>query len=221
MSRGSDTVVPEQAVGVTPLRDAFGRVIDYLRISVTDRCNLRCVYCMPLSLPDVAERSDLLTAEEIETTVLAATRLGFRKFRLTGGEPTVRPDILDIVRRIASVPGVADLSMTTNAVRLAELAAPLRDAGLRRVNVHVDTLDAETLPHIMRLGSLDRIQAGIEAAESVECTVLIHPGLGGIAINDGIAGGALLDERSHLVRAIEGAETIQCSVLQETDASVG
>jgi cyclic pyranopterin phosphate synthase len=155
---------------VEPLHDAFGRVIDYLRISVTDRCNLRCVYCMPLAMPDLAEGSELLTAEEIETTVRAAVALGFRKFRLTGGEPTVRPDIVEIVLRCSRVFGVDDLSMTTNAVRLAELAQPLADAGLDRVNVHVDTLDDATLPQIMRLGSLERIRAGITAAEEAGLT---------------------------------------------------
>lgn len=162
--------LPDAGVRPEAQRDAYGRVIDYLRISVTDRCNFRCVYCMPLSLPDLAEGAEILTADEIETTVRAAVSLGFRKFRLTGGEPTVRPDIVDVVRRVAAVPGVADLAMTTNAVRLVDLAEPLRDAGLHRVNVHVDSLNAETLPRMMRLGSLDRILAGIEAAEATGLT---------------------------------------------------
>lgn len=146
--------------------DQFGRTIDYLRISLTDRCNLRCVYCMPLSKADVPESPETLTAAEIEDVVRAAVDAGFRKFRLTGGEPTLRRDVVDIVRRVASVPGVADVAMTTNAVRMPELAAPLRDAGLRRVNVHLDTLSAKTLPTLMRLGSADRIWRGILAAEA-------------------------------------------------------
>ncbi|MCG3135552.1 MAG: GTP 3',8-cyclase [Planctomycetes bacterium] len=146
--------------------DAYGRVIDYLRISVTDRCNLRCVYCMPLSKADLPESPETLTAEEIEAVVRAAVDAGFRKFRLTGGEPTLRRDIVDIVRRVASVPGVADVAMTTNAVRMPELAGPLRDAGLRRVNVHLDTLSVKTLPTLMRLGSAERIWQGILAAEA-------------------------------------------------------
>jgi cyclic pyranopterin phosphate synthase len=160
----------EVAHDVDRPRDAFGRVIDYLRISVTDRCNLRCVYCMPLSKLDLPERPETLTAAEIEDVVRAAASIGFRKFRLTGGEPTLRSDIVDIVRRVASVPGVEDVSMTTNAVRLVDLATPLRDAGLRRVNVHLDTLSAKTLPRVMRLGSLDAIWNGILAAESAGLT---------------------------------------------------
>lgn len=155
---------------VAPPVDRFGRVIDYLRISVTDRCNLRCVYCMPLSQPDLAESSRILTADELEAVVRAATAIGFRKFRLTGGEPTLRSDIVDIVRRMAAVPGVEDLAMTTNAIRLPEMAADLARAGLRRVNVHVDSLSPDTLPKVMRLGSVDRILRGIEAAEAAGLT---------------------------------------------------
>jgi cyclic pyranopterin phosphate synthase len=151
-------------------RDRFGRVIDYLRISVTDRCNLRCVYCMPLEHPDLAEGSHLLTADEIEMVVRCATAIGFRKFRLTGGEPTLRSDIVEICRRISATPGVADLAMTTNGIRMPELATELRDAGLRRVNVHVDSLSAVTLPRVMRLGSVEKIIAGIEAAEAAGLT---------------------------------------------------
>src|SRR4029453_9507432 len=98
------------------LRDRFGRQIDYLRISVIDHCNLRCVYCMPLRGLTFVPSPELLTAEEIELVARAAVSLGFRKFRLTGGEPTLRPDIVDIVRRVASVDGVADVAMTSNGV---------------------------------------------------------------------------------------------------------
>jgi cyclic pyranopterin phosphate synthase len=147
-------------------RDGFGREIDYLRISLTDHCNLRCVYCMPLSglqfVPSVA----LLTAAEIETVARAAVAVGFRKFRLTGGEPTLRSDLLEIVERLAALPGVRDLAMTTNGVRLPVLAGPLVRAGLRRVNVHLDSLDPERLARIMRWGTLKQIWAGIEAAEA-------------------------------------------------------
>lgn len=159
--RAATTLSPGRAGPV----DAFGRVIDYLRISVTDRCNLRCVYCMPLSRADAADGPEILTAAEIETVVRCAVDVGFRKFRLTGGEPTVRRDIVDIVRRAASVDGVDDLAMTTNAVRMPDLARPLRDAGLRRVNVHLDSLSAQTLPRIMRLGEAGRIADGIRACE--------------------------------------------------------
>ncbi len=146
-------------------RDRFGRDINYLRISLIDHCNLRCVYCMPLRGLTFVPAPELLTAGEIETVVRAAVGLGFRKFRLTGGEPTLRPDIVEITRRIAAVPGVLDLAMTTNAILLPRLARPLAEAGLRRVNVHVDTLDPERLKKIMRFGSLPEIEAGIAAAE--------------------------------------------------------
>jgi cyclic pyranopterin phosphate synthase len=146
-------------------KDVFGRDIDYLRISVIDHCNLRCVYCMPLRGLSFVPSAELLTAAEIEQVARAAVSIGFRKFRLTGGEPTLRPDLVEIVERIASVPGVLDVAMTTNAILLPRLARPLRAAGLRRVNVHVDTLDAEHLKRLMRFGTLADIEAGIAAAE--------------------------------------------------------
>ena len=147
-------------------RDRFGREINYLRISVIDHCNLRCVYCMPLRGLTFIPSPELLTAAEIETVTRAAVACGFRKFRLTGGEPTLRPDIVEITRRIAGVPGVSDLSMTTNAILLPRLARPLAEAGLRRLNIHVDTLHPERLKKIMRFGSIEEIEAGIAAAES-------------------------------------------------------
>jgi len=147
-------------------RDRFGREINYLRISVIDHCNLRCVYCMPLRGLSFVPSPELLTAEEIETVAQAAVQVGFHKFRLTGGEPTLRQDIVEIVRRIAATPGVEDVAMTTNAVLLPRLAAPLAEAGLRRLNIHVDTFHPERLKKIMRFGSIDEIEAGIAAAEA-------------------------------------------------------
>lgn len=147
-------------------RDRFGREIDYLRISVIDHCNLRCVYCMPLRGLSFIPSPDLLTAAEIETVARAAVSVGFRKFRLTGGEPTLRADIVDIVGRIAAIPGVQDVAMTSNAVLLPQLAPPLRAAGLTRINIHVDTFHPERLKKIMRFGSLEEIEAGIAAAEA-------------------------------------------------------
>jgi cyclic pyranopterin phosphate synthase len=149
-------------------RDRFGREIDYLRLSVTDHCNLRCVYCMPLRGLSFIPSPELLTAAEIEVVVQAAVKVGFRKFRLTGGEPTLRPDIVEITRRIAAVEGVEDVAMTTNAILLPRLARPLKEAGLRRLNIHVDTLHAERLTKLMRFGSLEEVEAGIAAAEAAE-----------------------------------------------------
>lgn len=147
------------------LHDRFGRAIDYLRISLTDRCNLRCAYCMPTEALTFAPEPDLLTAEEIQTVVRVAIGQGFRKVRLTGGEPLLRADVVDIVRRIAAE-GAADISLTTNGIRLPALAAHLKAAGLSRVNVHIDSLRPESLGRLMRWGRLEDLWAGLEAAEA-------------------------------------------------------
>jgi GTP 3',8-cyclase len=148
-------------------RDRFGRQINYLRLSLIDHCNLRCVYCMPLRGLSFVPQPELLTAGEIETVVRAAVAVGFHKFRLTGGEPTLRPEIVEITERIARVPGVEDLAMTTNGILLPRLAKPLKDAGLRRLNIHVDTLHPERLKKLMRFATLEEMEAGIAAAEEV------------------------------------------------------
>jgi GTP 3',8-cyclase len=159
-------------------RDRFGREIDYLRLSVIDHCNLRCVYCMPLRGLSFVPSPELLTTAEIETVTRAAVGIGFRKFRLTGGEPTLRPDLVEIVARIASVTGVQGIAMTTNGILLPRLAKPLREAGLARLNIHVDTLDPERLKKLMRFASIEEVEAGIAAAEEaglvpvkINCTV--------------------------------------------------
>ncbi len=151
-------------------RDSFNREIDYLRISVIDRCNLRCVYCMPLNGIRFLPKAELLTPVEIEAVVRAAVRVGFRKFRLTGGEPTLRLDLLEIVERIARVPGVGDLALTTNAILMRELAGPLKAAGLNRVNVHLDSLDPVTVERQMRGATFTQIWQGIEACEAAGLT---------------------------------------------------
>src|SRR5512140_2257882 len=120
--------------------DQFGRSIEYLRISVTDRCNFRCVYCMPEEGAPIAPREEILRYEEIERLMRIAAGLGVRKIRLTGGEPLVRRDLVDLVARIAAIPGIEDLSLTTNGFLLARCAQDLADAGLNRVNVSLDTL---------------------------------------------------------------------------------
>lgn len=150
-------------------KDRFGRIINYLRISLTDKCNLRCVYCMP---EDMVFRpsEQLLQDDELKTLVRVFASLGFHKFRLTGGEPTIRQNIVDIVGYIASTPGVTSLSMTTNGILLEELAQPLKDAGLQRVNVSIDTLDPARFKRITRWGSIDKIWAGIDAAERAGLT---------------------------------------------------
>lgn len=146
-------------------RDRHQREIDYLRISLTDRCNLRCVYCMPETGTSHAAAPDTLDAEQVERIARAAASVGFRKIRLTGGEPTLRSDLVEIVGRLARIEGIGEVAMTTNAILLPGLAPDLRRAGLSRVNVHLDTLHPERLARIMRRGAVGDILAGIAAAE--------------------------------------------------------
>ncbi|HXC35129.1 MAG TPA: GTP 3',8-cyclase MoaA, partial [Candidatus Acidoferrales bacterium] len=143
--------------------DAHGRKIDYLRISITDRCNERCLYCMPEGYKGWESTREHLTAEEIIRVTRVAAGIGFRKFRLTGGEPLVRQDILDIVQGMQTIPGVEDVGLSTNGTKLAPLARPLRDAGVRSLNVSLDALE----PRIYRQvtgGDLNLVLAGVRAA---------------------------------------------------------
>ncbi|MFH1084146.1 MAG: GTP 3',8-cyclase MoaA [Chloroflexota bacterium] len=144
--------------------DPLHRAIRYLRISVTDRCNLRCRYCMPEEGVAPLRHDDILRLEEIARVARVAAGLGISRVRLTGGEPLVRKGILDLVRMIAATDGIEDLSMTTNATLLAEMAQPLAEAGLRRVNVSLDTLRPDRFREITRWGSLEDALAGIAAA---------------------------------------------------------
>lgn len=145
--------------------DPFGRSITYLRISLTDRCNLRCVYCMPKDGVRWQPRPDQLSVEEILRVVEAAARGGVKRVRLTGGEPLVHPQVVEIVRRIASIRSIEEVSLTTNGMLLERLARPLADAGLKRVNVSLDTLDRVKFERITRGGEFDRVWKGIAAAE--------------------------------------------------------
>jgi len=145
------------------LLDTFGRLHTNLRISVTDRCNLRCTYCMPEEVTFL-DRSELLSFEEITEFVRAGSELGIDKIRLTGGEPLLRRGLPELLRMILSVPGIRDVGLTTNALLLAGQAQPLFDAGLRRLNISLDTLDANRFQHLSRRRALDEVLAGIEAA---------------------------------------------------------
>jgi cyclic pyranopterin phosphate synthase len=149
------------------LRDGFGRLHDNLRISLTDRCNIRCFYCMPERDVEFVPRAEILSFEEIERFARIAAGLGIRKIRLTGGEPLLRKDLAELVRRLAVIPGIEDLALTTNGVLLEELAGPLYDAGLRRLNVHLDTLDRERFLKITRRDVFGRVLRGIETARSL------------------------------------------------------
>ena len=144
--------------------DAFGRNITYLRLSVTELCNLRCRYCMPEDGVCKKAHEEMLTEEEIVLAVETAAELGITKLRITGGEPLVKKNIVSICERTAAVPGIREVCITTNGVLLPDLAKPLREAGVKRLNYSLDTLDAEKFRYITRLGSLETVLRGIEAA---------------------------------------------------------
>jgi GTP 3',8-cyclase len=149
---------------MTGILDSFGRSINYLRISVTDRCNLRCIYCMPPEgIPQVSH-DEVLSYEEIRTVAQSAAELGINKIRLTGGEPLVRADFPQLVKMLSQINGVEDLSLTTNGILLKKYALELRQAGLSRANVSLDTLRADRFRYVTRLGELKGVLEGIEAA---------------------------------------------------------
>jgi len=149
---------------VTPLKDKFDRVHDNLRISVTDRCNIRCFYCMPEEGVQFMDRAEILTFEEIERFVRAAVPLGITKLRITGGEPLVRRDLPNLIEKLAAIEGIRDIALTTNAVLLGQQAQALYNAGLRRLNIHLDTLDRERFQQITRRDDLPKVLNGIAAA---------------------------------------------------------
>jgi len=150
---------------MTGLSDSFQRPINYLRISVTDRCNLRCIYCMPAQGIKLMPHSEILRYEEILAVAQAAVALGINKLRLTGGEPLVRSGLTDLVRMLSQIEGIDDIALTTNGVLLRKYAIPLREAGLKRVNVSLDTLKRDRYQQITRHGRLDEVLDGIEAAK--------------------------------------------------------
>ena len=140
---------------MTELIDPNGRRVDYLRISVTDRCNERCLYCLPEHYSSWLPRGEMLRDHELLAVARTAVSLGFKKFRVTGGEPLVRPGVVDFIRALAALPGVESVQLTTNGTRLPQLAQPLFDAGLRRLNVSLDALGCRPLPrhHRRRVGA--------------------------------------------------------------------
>jgi cyclic pyranopterin phosphate synthase len=150
-----------------PLTDTFGRVHDSLRISVTDRCNIRCFYCMPEQNVQFGPRSEILSFEEIERFVRVAAQLGVTKLRLTGGEPLLRHDLHLLVERLIQIPGIRDIALTTNGVLLAKQADSLYKAGLRRINIHLDTLDRERFHRITRRDDLPKVLEGIAACQKL------------------------------------------------------
>nr|MBA2247321.1 radical SAM protein [Chloroflexia bacterium] len=158
------TIHPVSVAGSGP-RDSFGRRMNYLRISLTDRCNFRCLYCMPAIGMKFQPRDEMLTDDELIRVVGLCAELGFTKLRLTGGEPTIRPHLVDLVREMKAFPGIEELSMTTNALLLSRMAGDLKRAGLDRVNISIDTLDPVRFKAMTRGGRFDLVWSGIEAAE--------------------------------------------------------
>jgi len=153
--------------------DRFGRRISYLRVSLTDRCNYRCTYCMPEDV-EFKPRAELLTFEEIVRLITVFAGLGVRRVRLTGGEPTVRKDVVQLVGMVAAVEGIDSVVMTSNGHLLADLAAPLAAAGLKGINVSIDTLDADRFATVTRNGDLARVVAGVDAARAAGLTVKLN-----------------------------------------------
>ncbi|MGH7652549.1 MAG: GTP 3',8-cyclase MoaA [Gemmatimonadaceae bacterium] len=171
------------------LRDAFGRSIEYLRISITDRCNFRCLYCMPLAGLEWLPKSDILSYEEITQVVRELAPLGLRRLRITGGEPTLRPELETLVAMLAAVPEIEDISLSTNGVRLPALARALRQAGLARVNMSADSLRADRIKAISRRTTdFDPIAAALSAEEAglapIKLNVVVMRGINSDEICD-------------------------------------
>ncbi|MEO8097516.1 MAG: GTP 3',8-cyclase MoaA [Acidobacteriota bacterium] len=157
-----------------PLVDTFGRLHNNLRISVTDRCNIRCFYCMPEEGVKFEPKQNILTFEEIERFARVAVTLGIRKLRITGGEPLVRKGLPTLIGKLAAIPGIEDIAMTTNGVLLAQHAQELWDNGLQRLNVHLDTLDRARFEHITRRDDFGKVMEGIDAAQRIGFRIKIN-----------------------------------------------
>ena len=173
MSTVFTRTVDLERAGKDPMKDKAGREIDYMRISITDRCNLRCKYCMPGDI-ETTDMANLLTYEEIAKVTETAASLGIRHIRLTGGEPLVRRGCVDLVKKIKNISGIDTVGMTTNGVLLAEHARVLKEAGLDSVNVSLDTLDETEFQRLTGRDELKAVLAGIGAAQEVEIPVKIN-----------------------------------------------
>lgn len=193
------------------LIDTYGRRINYLRLSVTDRCNLRCCYCMPAEGVAKLGHSDLLSYEELFRVAQACVAQGIKKIRVTGGEPLVRKGLTGFLRTLSGIPGLKELVLTTNGMLLEELAQPLRDAGVARLNISLDSLKPETFAKITRCGDLSRVLRGIEAAERagfppVKINMVVMRGVNDREILDFAA---LSIDKPYTVRFIEYMPTLR------------
>lgn len=192
--------------------DSYNRNINYLRVSVTDRCNLRCVYCMPACGIKALPHEAILRFEEIIEVVRFAVSKGVHKVRITGGEPLVRKDIVRLVALLAGIEGIKDLAMTTNAVLLEKFAKPLAEAGLQRVNISLDSIDAETYTQITRGGDIQAVFRGINAAKAA--------GLEPIKVNCVVKSSS--DEpHAKKVKAWAASHGLQVRFIHEMDLSIG
>ena len=192
--------------------DSYKRNINYLRISITDRCNLRCVYCMPDEGIRQTSHDEILSFEAIHEIVRTAVQYGITKVRLTGGEPLVRKGVTDLVRMIASIPGIEDLALTTNGILLDKMAVSLKEAGLMRVNVSLDTIDPDSYRKITRGGDVQDVFKGIAAARAA--------GLSPIKINCVIQG-SIEEEDARSVTAYCAAHDLQIRYIHQMDLENG
>ncbi|NLY37820.1 MAG: GTP 3',8-cyclase MoaA [Firmicutes bacterium] len=217
-----------------PLIDRFGRAHDYLRISVTDRCNLRCIYCMGPEGVKHIPHQEILTYEEILQIVAVGAELGIKKIRITGGEPLVRKGVVSLVEGIARIPGISDIAMTTNGILLPHYAAALKKAGLKRVNISLDSMREEVFKKITRRGDLRAVQEGIKASlevglQPVKINTVLMKGINHTEVADFLR---LAQEYPLYVRFIEympigdhdrkyGRRYLPLSYVKETAASMG
>ena len=192
------------------MQDSFGRTINYLRLSITDRCNLRCCYCMPAEGVAVRSCAEILRYEELLRIVEAAAALGIRKVRVTGGEPLVRKGVIPFLRRLAATAGIEEVALTTNGLLLAETAEELRDAGIARLNVSLDSLERGTFAAITRGGDLEKVLAGLAAADRAGLKIKLNMVvMRGINDHEVIPFAALSLEKPWSIRFIEYMPTIR------------
>ena len=188
-----------------PLVDRFGRKVSYVRLSVTDRCDLRCTYCMPKRFKGFEEPQDWLTFDEIERVIGMFARMGVERLRMTGGEPLLRRNLVDLSTRLARLPGLNDLSLSTNATQLSKHAQALKDAGVSRLNISLDTLSRECMAKITGSDSMDKVMEGLSAAKAagftpIKLNMVVMPGINADEVSDMMA---FCTDQGFILRLIE------------------